>query len=247
MAERVNAFSRAINSRRWNSPPETVEAGLLTARESAWYRYSKRVLDIILSTVFLLLLSPLLIVIATAIRLDSPGPAVFTQRRVGKGGRLFDFYKFRSMHQNADPECHREFARQYINGNGSHLADASQAGSPVFKPGEDRRVTRVGRILRRTSFDEWPQLINVLKGDMSLVGPRPSIAYELKEYAPWHLHRLEVLPGLTGWAQIHGRSTLLFNNIVAFDVEYIERRSLWMDLWILLRTIPVVLSCRGAR
>ena len=108
-------------------------------------------------------------------------------------------------------------------------------------------MTRVGRLLRRTSLDELPQLLNILKGEMSLVGPRPSIAYELEAYAPRHFRRLEVVPGLTGWAQVHGRSALLFDDIVSLDIEYIKRRSLKMDLLILLRTIPVVLSCRGAR
>ncbi len=247
MAERVNVFARAISNVETRVAVTDQALAIAITRENLWYQYSKRALDVILSAALLLLLLPLLIITAIAICLDSLGPAVFIQRRVGKGGRLFDFYKFRSMYRDTDPDLHQEFARQYINGNGHQLADASYTESPIFKPADDKRVTRIGRILRKTSLDELPQLVNVLKGDMSLVGPRPSIVYELKEYAPWHLRRLDVLPGLTGWAQIHGRSTLLFDTIVVLDIKYIEHRSLWMDLWILLRTIPVVLSCQGAR
>jgi len=245
MAERLDTLRGAIPTLR--SQP-AITAQLLSAprtREGLFYDYAKRVLDVTLALALLILLAPLLAVIAVAIYLDSPGPIIFIQHRVGKGGRIFDFYKFRSMYHKADTQVHEAFAQAYINGQCQ--AQAEMGTSAIFKPADDRRVTRVGKILRKTSSDELPQLINVLKGDMSLVGPRPSIDYELKAYAPWHYHRLDVLPGLTGWAQIHGRSTLLFDSIVSLDIQYMEHRSLALDLWIILQTIPVVLSCRGAR
>jgi lipopolysaccharide/colanic/teichoic acid biosynthesis glycosyltransferase len=184
-----------------------------------------------------------LIILAIAIRLDSPGPAFLTQKRIGKKGRIFDFYKLRSMYQDTGCEDHREFARQYING---HHPTTEVKTEKLYKAGTDKQVTRIGRFLRKTSLDELPQLVNILKGDMSFVGPRPSIEYELEEYAQWHKKRLQVIPGLTGWAQIHGRSHLTFDEIVSLDLEYIKARSLRMDIYILLKTIPVVLSGRGA-
>ncbi len=246
MAERLDTLRGAIPALQLQ--PAIAEQLLSTprTRESLFYTYAKRALDIALALALLILLLPLLIIIAIAIRLDSPGPIIFVQRRVGRGGRIFDFYKFRSMYHQADAQVHQAFAQAYIAGH--YQAQAEGKGtSAIFKPADDKRVTRVGRILRKTSIDELPQLINILKGDMSLVGPRPSIDYELRAYAPWHYRRLDVLPGLTGWAQIHGRSTLLFDSIVSLDIQYMEHRSLALDLWIILQTIPVVLSCRGAR
>ncbi|NOZ27268.1 MAG: sugar transferase [Chloroflexi bacterium] len=206
------------------------------------YELTKRLLDIVLATALLVILSPLMLIIAIAIKLDSPGPVIYVQRRLGKNGRVFRFYKFRSMTADTDHTvAHREFVRTYINGNGTgdhhHL----------YKPASNGRcITRVGKILRRTSLDELPQLVNVLKGDMSLVGPRALPDYELEQYNDWHRRRLEVLPGITGLAQINGRSRLTFNEIVALDIQYIENRSLALDLWILLKTIPVVLSGKDA-
>jgi lipopolysaccharide/colanic/teichoic acid biosynthesis glycosyltransferase len=236
MAERLGVFTRTLGGRA----REATERVLASPQENVIYLYIKRVFDILFVLVALVLLAPLLLLIAIAIRLDSPGPIVLIQQRVGKGGKLFGFYKFRSMFQHTDPSVHREFSRQYINGH----CDSS-AG--FYKPHQDQCVTRVGRFLRRTSLDELPQLFNILKGEMSLVGPRPSIAYELEAYAPRHFHRLEATPGLTGWAQIHGRSALRFDDIVTLDIEYIKRRSLKMDFCILLRTAPVVWSGKGAR
>ena len=250
MAQSVDTFSPALGI----SSPEVISAApqilhlpatRTSAEQNLGYLYAKRALDILVSVSLLILLAPLLLLLALAIRLDSPGPVIFTQRRVGKGGRIFHFFKYRSMYQHADPSVHREFARRYIRGEWNPRAGAARPG--LFKPVDDKQVTRVGRFLRKTSLDELPQLFNILKGDMSLVGPRPSIAYELDEYAPWHWRRLEILPGLTGLAQIHGRSTLPFNEIVALDLHYIARQSLQMDIKILLQTIPVVLSCQGAR
>jgi len=213
------------------------------ARRRRLYALAKRMMDFAIAALLLLLFAPLMLVIALVIKATSPGPAILVQERVGKGGKVFFFYKFRSMYSNSDNAEDERYAREYIHGN--HQAAAPQGG--VFKPANDKRITPVGRWLRKTSLDELPQLFNVLKGDMSLVGPRPSMPYEVDVYKPWHFRRLEVLPGITGLAQIRGRSSLTFREIVSIDLEYIERRSLLLDLAILLKTLPVVLSARGAR
>lgn len=211
------------------------------------YEIAKRLLDMLVAGVLLLLFAPVMALVALAIKLDSPGPAIFIQQRVGKNGRLFDFYKFRSMEVSSENDrVHRRFAEAYINGENLEELLADQ-DAPIFKPQNGNHVTRVGRFLRATSLDELPQLFNVLKGDMSLVGPRPSIYYEVDLYKDWHRRRLAVLPGITGYAQINGRSSLRFDEIVKLDIEYIEKRSLWLDMKILLQTIPVVLSTRSAR
>lgn len=212
-------------------------------RRRKWYTLAKRVFDVVVTTLLLLLLSPVMLVIATVIRSTSPGPAILVQERVGRGGRVFAFYKFRSMYADSDHSADERFARDYINGRRL----AAIQGSGVFKPANDMRVTPVGRLLRKASLDELPQLFNVLKGDMSLVGPRPSMPYEVDVYKPWHFRRLQVLPGLTGLAQVNGRSSLTFKDIVKIDIKYIERCSFPLDLEILLKTVPVVLSARGAR
>lgn len=212
-------------------------------RSRKWYTLAKRLFDIVGGTLLLFLLSPLMLVVAIMIKATSPGPAILVQERVGKGGRIFAFYKFRSMYNNLDLSVDESFARDYING----VPHAAVERDGVFKPANDRRVTPVGRFLRKASLDELPQLFNVLKGDMSLVGPRPSMPYEVDVYKPWHFRRLEVLPGITGLAQVNGRSSLTFKDIVKIDIDYIERRSLLLDLKILLKTVPVVLSAHGAR
>jgi lipopolysaccharide/colanic/teichoic acid biosynthesis glycosyltransferase len=214
-----------------------------------WVAYPalKRWLDVLISIVLLILLAPLMLAIAIAIKLDSAGPILYVQRRGGLNGQLFNFYKFRSMTNGHDhTQEHRRFAEVYIN---SHTApdQVGAAHSGFYKPATNgHAVTRVGRWLRRTSLDELPQLFNVLKGDMSLVGPRPSIDYEITLYTERHRQRLAVLPGLTGWAQINGRSSLQFDEIVTLDLEYIAQRSLRKDLSILLATVPAVLSARDA-
>nr|MBC7246063.1 sugar transferase [Chloroflexota bacterium] len=215
----------------------------LVTRRRRLYALTKRAFDLFSAALLLLLLLPLMCVIALVIKATSPGPSILVQERVGKGGKVFAFYKFRSMYNNSNNSEDERYARDYINGN--HRVAAPRGG--VFKPANDHRITPVGRLLRKTSLDELPQLFNVLKGDMSLVGPRPSMPYEVDVYKPWHFRRLEVLPGITGLAQIKGRSSLTFKEIVSIDIEYIERRSLRLDLEILLKTLPVVLSGRGAR
>ncbi len=193
----------------------------------------KRCFDIAGSATALLLLSPVMLAAALAVKLSSPGPVLFRQQRAGLGGRPFTFYKFRSM--TADAEARKQ----------ELLARNEQTG-PVFKIAADPRITPVGRFLRRTSIDELPQLWNVLRGDMSLVGPRPPILSEVKDYERWQRRRLEIAGGLTCIWQVSGRSSILFNDWVRLDLRYVQQASPWTDLRLLARTIPAVLTCRGA-
>jgi len=205
----------------------------------------KRMLDISVASVALCLLAPLMAVVAVAVAVSSRGPVIFKQTRVGKGGFPFTFYKFRSMRTNADDRIHRDFVTTLIQaGDDPVPGDGSAA---TFKIKDDPRFTSVGRFIRKTSIDELPQLFNVLKGDMSLVGPRPPIPYEATKYQAWHLRRLlSVRPGMTGIWQVEGRSRVPFNEMVRMDLRYIRGCSLGLDLRILAKTVPVVLSCDGA-
>ncbi len=188
----------------------------------------KRVMDIVGSLAALLLLGPLFLLVAAAVKLGSKGPILFRQERVGQFGRPFTFLKFRSMYANNDPKIHREFMKRVISG------DHDKPGSKMT---DDPRITRVGRFLRRSSLDELPQFLSVLKGDMSLVGPRPPLAYECQEYDIWHRRRvLEVKPGLTGLWQVKGRSRVKFDDMVRLDLQYVNSWSLWLDAKILLKT-----------
>ncbi len=217
------------------------------ASDRRLYEVSKRLFDLVCALILLVLLSPILLAIAIAIKLDSPGPVIFVSPRAGRYGKSFAFYKFRSMYAGVDHlAAHREFVKDYLNGNNSNGTHDGN-GNHIFKPTVIRQgVTPVGRWLRRTSLDELPQLFNILKGDMSFVGPRPPMPYELAYYQDWHMRRLDVLPGLTSLAQINGRSSLPFDKGVSYDIEYIEQRSFWLDLQILWQTIPVVLLMRDA-
>jgi lipopolysaccharide/colanic/teichoic acid biosynthesis glycosyltransferase len=205
------------------------------------YPAIKRVLEIILALVFLALLSPFFLGLAVFIRLSSPGPVFFRQTRVGKGGKPFTFYKFRSMYVDIDREAHKAFMKAFVNGH----KDAN--GHQDFKPIQTNQITKAGRFLRKTSLDELPQIINIVKGDMSFIGPRPNMEAEVEEYKERHKQRLDVLPGLTGLAQINGRSSLSFDQIVDYDLEYIKNESLLLDLKVLWGTIPAVLNGKGAR
>jgi exopolysaccharide biosynthesis polyprenyl glycosylphosphotransferase len=207
--------------------------GVKETNISGWNLYLKRAMDISLSMAALLLLAPLFAIVALAIRLDSPGPVFFKQLRLGKGGVPFVCHKFRSMYQDAEARLEA-------------LRELNEADGPIFKMRDDPRLTRMGRLLRRTSIDELPQLWNVLIGDMSLVGPRPPIPSEVEHYEEWHRRRLEVVPGLTGLWQVSGRSSLSFEEMVMFDIYYIENWSLGLDLQILLRTVPAVIASAGA-
>ncbi|NLG49352.1 MAG: undecaprenyl-phosphate glucose phosphotransferase [Chloroflexi bacterium] len=209
---------------------------LLGIREPAlrdWQVVLKRGMDILVSAISLLLLSPFMGLIAIAIKLDSPGPVIFKQLRVGRDGVRFYCFKFRSMCVNAEAQV-------------AVLASMNEASGPLFKMRNDPRRTRVGRFLRRTSLDELPQLWNVLQGQMSLIGPRPPLPSEVMEYEPWHLRRLEVSPGITGLWQVSGRSDLTFDEMVLLDIYYIENWSPLLDLRILIKTIPTVLLGSGA-
>ncbi|GAB4533250.1 MAG: hypothetical protein Kow0063_15000 [Anaerolineae bacterium] len=214
--------------------------GVLLRRRG--YQIAKRLLDVTISLMLLPFVLPVSLICAVAIALDSPGPVLFVQDRIGKGGRRFKLYKFRTMHHDCDTSDHHAFMKAFVNGE----LDEKAVGNGIFKPVNERQLTRVGRILRKTSLDELPQLINVIRGEMSLVGPRPNVPWEVEAYRGWHKERLEVLPGITGLAQINGRSSNTFDKIVRYDIEYIENRSLKMDLRILWRTVISVLAGKGA-
>jgi len=204
----------------------------------------KRILDITASSAGIIALLPLLLIVALLIKITSNGPVFFKQVRIGFGGKKFLFYKFRSMYVNNDPAIHKEFVKKLIAGQ-----------TPVMKAGEkesykiqnDPRVTFIGRFIRKTSIDELPQLLNVLIGDMSLVGPRPPIGYEVEVYEVWHRPRVvEVRPGITGLWQVKGRSKTTFDGMVRMDLEYIHTWSLWLDVMLLFKTPAAVMSGKGA-
>jgi lipopolysaccharide/colanic/teichoic acid biosynthesis glycosyltransferase len=202
--------------------------------------FLKRVIDLFGSLAALVLLSPFFFVISFLIKCTSPGPVFFRQRRIGQFGKQFTFLKFRSMQMNSDPAIHKEYVRNLIG----NKVDRS-AGS--FKMKDDPRITAIGGFLRKTSLDELPQFINVLRGEMSLVGPRPPIPYEFESYSLWHRRRiLEAKPGITGMWQVYGRSRTTFDDMVRMDLRYIRDQSLWLDLKILLKTPFAVLSGDGA-
>jgi len=213
-------------------------------RRRRWSDWIKRALDVVTSAVLLLALAPLLVAVALAVRLSSKGPILFKQLRFGEMGKPFRMLKFRTMYVNADQNRHYEFITQFIKESGRAEAPAD---GQLFKLTNDPRITPVGRFLRKTSLDELPQLWNVLIGEMSLVGPRPPLAYELEHYAPWHRRRvLEAKPGITGLWQVTGRSRTTFDEMVRLDLRYARTRSLWTDLRILLRTPGAVVSGKGA-
>ncbi len=208
---------------------------LVGRRERTATDVACRTLDLIAVVVLVVLLAPLLLVLAVLVRLDTPGPVLFRQQRVGRDRKLFWVAKFRTMHHGASDDVHR-----------GHVLALIESGTKAGKLAADSRVTRIGGFLRRTSLDELPQLWNVLRGEMSLVGPRPPIPYEVDAYPPHWLGRFAVKPGVTGLWQVSGRSEVSLEEMIELDVEYVRRRSVMFNLWILLRTIPAVLSMRGA-
>ncbi len=211
-----------------------VDSPVIYLRRGMLYRsFFKRLLDIVLASLGLVASAPIWAAIVVAIKLDSPGSAIFVQQRVGLDGKRFKFYKFRSMHVDAESRLAEVQARNEVDG-------------PVFKMRRDPRVTRVGTFLRRTSLDELPQLVNVLMGDMSMVGPRPPLPNEVARYRPADMVRLSVKPGLTCLWQVRGRSTVSFEKWMEYDREYVRNVSPWLDLTILVQTVWAVLSCRGA-
>jgi lipopolysaccharide/colanic/teichoic acid biosynthesis glycosyltransferase len=231
------------------------------------YQIAKRVFDIVICLLIMPIVIPVMAICALAVRIDSSGPVLFVQERIGKGRVPFLMYKFRTMQHNLDDSYHRAFMKAFVNGqvngngrqvgkNGSSryafrkaFADnpfGDNGSGEIYKPAHASQITRVGRVLRKTSLDELPQIINVLRGDMSLVGPRPNVRWEVEEYRTWHHERLEVLPGLTGLAQVRGRSGISFDRIVQYDIEYVEKQSLKLDLKILWWTLIAVFLGTGA-
>ena len=217
-----------------------LDAGVSTAapvpieiRQSSMYDLGKRIFDLAAGSLILLLLLPIIPLIAIMIKLDSPGPVFFKQERVGKNGRVFKFFKFRSMYREAERRR-------------GEVESLNEQEGPVFKARLDPRVTVVGGFLRRSSLDEIPQIFNVLRGEMSIVGPRPHLPAEVKKYQPWHRKRLEVTPGITCLWQISGRSHVNFNEWMRLDVEYLRLRSFKTDLAIFLKTVPAVIARKGA-
>jgi lipopolysaccharide/colanic/teichoic acid biosynthesis glycosyltransferase len=215
--------------------------------ESSWQERTlsalQRGLDVVVALTLIILLSPILIGVTLAVRLDSRGPAFFRQRRVGYLEKEFTLFKFRSMRVDADPQGHQEYVTALIKGEGQN-PDGGREN--LYKLAVDNRITPVGRWIRRWSLDELPQLFNVVRGDMTLVGPRPAIPYEVAEYPSWYRERFSVKPGLTGYWQVSGRSERTYEEMVRLDIEYAQRRSLGLDLSILVRTPWVVLSRKGA-
>ena len=222
------------------------------------YYVSKRILDFSLALLALIILSPLIVLVAILIKLDSPGPIFFKQDRVSVRLRrtynhitywqriTFRCYKFRTMVCNADPSLHKSYIKALIDNDCESMAALQGENTQIRKLIHDSRVTRLGRILRKSSIDEIPQFINVIKGEMSLVGPRPAIPYEVEMYKPWHYRRLETKPGITGLWQVTARSTADFDEIVKLDIQYIDQQSFWLDIKILMKTPIAVLFCKGA-
>jgi lipopolysaccharide/colanic/teichoic acid biosynthesis glycosyltransferase len=210
------------------------------ARAPVWEAVVRRAIDIVVATVVLLLTLPILLVLALWIRRDSQGPALYRHQRIGLGGKAFTMYKFRSMRLGCDDRDHRALIAAELRGE-----DTSQGGST--KVSNDSRVTRPGRLLRRTSLDELPQLLNVLRGEMSLVGPRPCLDWEADMFPPQYVERFSVRPGLTGLWQVRGRSTVGTLDMLRMDMEYVRNRGLRLDLFILLATVATLLKANGAR
>ena len=207
------------------------------------YEVAKRLFDLVICLLLLPVVLPLMIVCAVAICLDSSGPALFIQERIGKDGKPFQMFKFRTMQHDLDDSQHRTYMRAVVKGE---VGGRLEEGQTVFKLIKASQITRVGAFLRKTSLDELPQIFNVFRGEMSLVGPRPNVPWEVEAYEPWHYQRLNVLPGITGLAQVRGRSTISFDDIAHHDVEYVEESSLLLDLKILWWTALDVLTGVGA-
>lgn len=222
------------------------------------YYSAKRVLDLICATIVLVVFLPFLILIALFIKLDSPGPVIFSQQRVGAKRmstgvftywKRVDFtcYKFRTMYHNADPELHKKFIAAFIHNDQTTMKDVQGKDTDAYKLVDDPRITSVGKYLRKFSLDEIPQFFNVIKGDMSLVGPRPEVSYTVQQFEPWHYERLNALPGITGLWQVNGRSRVTFDEMIKMDIEYTRKHSLLLDIKLMFLTIPAVLSTKGAK
>ena len=205
--------------------------------------FLKRALDLILTFLILIAFSPWLLLIMLAIKIGSPGPVFHKQIRLGERGKPFRFYKFRSMSVNTDDAEHRSYVKNLIKAGSPYRVDEND--KPLFKISDDGRVTRVGKLIRRYSVDEFPQLLNVLRGEMSLVGPRPPLPHEYKDYSDWYRKRLDGTPGITGLWQVSGKNRISFEDMVRLDIYYLKNWSLWLDIKIILRTIPTMLRGEG--
>ncbi len=248
ISEHAGAGVRAVR-------PQTRHQELDT-RTTAYF-VGKRLLDVLITLLVGLTILPVVPLIALAIKLDSAGPVIFKQERI-RGRRVrrpdgwawslepFTFYKFRTMTVDAPPAIHQKYMRAYIAGDANAMSQIASTDSGTYKLTADPRITRVGRILRKLSIDELPQLWNVLVGDMSLVGPRPPLPYEVELYEDRHVRRMACSSGLTGWWQVNGRCETNFEEMIDLDLDYIDQTTLWLDFKILVRTIPTVLTGRGA-
>jgi lipopolysaccharide/colanic/teichoic acid biosynthesis glycosyltransferase len=230
-----------------NTPKDyRLHEAIFTASNSATERAAKRMIDVVGSLMGLGVASVPMLVVAALIKLTSAGPVMFRQERVGFLGRRFVLFKFRSMVVNADPKIHESYVSNLINGKNENINRGTRE-KPFYKQTHDPRVTPIGRVIRKFSLDELPQLFNVLKGDMSLVGPRPPIPYEVEHYKLWHTGRFfEVKPGLTGLWQVTARSRTSFDDMVRLDLQYANHWSLWLDLKIILKTFPALFTAHGA-
>ncbi|MDI9217079.1 MULTISPECIES: sugar transferase [Clostridium] len=202
-------------------------------KDNTLYEIFKRALDVIASFLGLVILSPILLIVAILIKLESKGPAIFAQSRIGLNGEEFKMYKFRSMVQNAE-ELKEKLAKQ------------NEMSGPMFKMKNDPRVTKVGKFIRKTSIDELPQLLNILKGDMTLVGPRPSLPKEVEKFEPWMLKRLEVKPGLTCYWQVSGRNNIDFEEWMKLDLKYVNDMKFWLDIKLIFKTVAVLFGDKNA-
>jgi len=208
------------------------------------YLLFKAILDHLAGLVLLIVLFPLLLFIALLIRLDSPGNPVFSQRRVGLHGRFFTAYKFRSMYLNCDQNRYRAYLKKYVLENSPYKI--TRQGEKIFKLADDPRITRMGSLLRKTNLDELPQLINIIRGDMSFIGPRPDVPFSVNLYSSWQRQRLAIKPGITGLWQVCHRKGLSFNDMVRLDLAYIERVSPLLDIKIFILTLHTILMCDGS-
>jgi exopolysaccharide biosynthesis polyprenyl glycosylphosphotransferase len=205
-----------------------------TKDEKVIYIYLKRIIDLVCSLIGIIALSPVFLIVGIIIKLDSKGSAIFSQKRVGKGGKEFKMYKFRSMVVNAE-----ELKEKLLHQN--------EMSGPMFKMKDDPRITKIGRFIRKTSIDELPQLINVIKGDMSLVGPRPSLPKEVAKFEPWMMRRLDVKPGLTCYWQVSGRNNIDFDDWMRLDIKYVQDRSIKLDMKLIFKTVFVLFGDKNAR
>lgn len=210
-------------------------------KQSSYFALLKPVLDYFVAAILLIITSPLFLVVYVGIKLHSPGPVFFYQKRIGKDGKPFRMIKFRSMRVNADTTPHKEYVQALIKQN----TRPRDLGRETLKLEADPRITGLGKVLRSFGLDELPQLINVLKGEMSIVGPRPSLDYELEVYEEWHKQRLAVLPGITGVWQVTAHNAVSFNEMVQIDIDYIQKASLWLDLKVMLLTPIEMLKKKG--